>query len=66
MLVMEIVNEIMSIITIVIMFLILRESLRNSRKIDRHVREILLLKAELEFMKRKALLKLMCLPLQTR
>ena len=53
MLVMEIVNEIMSIITIVIMFLILRESLRNSRKIDRHEREILLLKAELEFMKHR-------------
>ena len=51
MIVMEIVSELMHIITIVIMCLILRESLRNSRKIDRHEREILLLKAELEFMK---------------
>ena len=51
MIVMEIVSELMHIITIVIMCLILRESLRNSRKIDSHEREILLLKAELEFMK---------------
>lgn len=51
MIVMELVSELMHIITIVIMCLTLRESLRNSGKIDRHEREISLLKTELEFMK---------------
>lgn len=47
----EIARELMQLIAIVLMCIILRESLRNSRRIDIQEREISMLKAELELMK---------------
>ena len=49
---MSVAKELMQIATIVLMCLILREQLRNSRKIDRHEREIARLKAEIDSIKR--------------
>ena len=49
--VIEMAREVIQIISIVLMCLILRESSRNSRRIDRQEWEISLIKAELELTK---------------